>query len=99
MQTRTGIFVPIVCKYHVFGEVIGVGDIRHLASVVLTLQQSREHETMVNEFADALAQPFLLRAQLAGYPSSMFTECFRCTKGLEQPASKLFYQNKVTLDF
>ena len=31
------------------------------------------------------------RAQLAGYPTSMFTECFRYTKGLEQPASKLFY--------
>ena len=25
----------------------------------------------------------------------MFTECFRCTKGLEQPASMLFYQGKV----
>lgn len=87
--------MPIVHNIKSVRRIIDVGDIQQLTLVVLSLQQSREDKTLVNEFADALARPFLLRAQLAGYPRSMFTECFRCTKGLEQ-ASMLFYQGKVT---
>ena len=87
--------VPIVHNIKSVERIIGVGDVKQLAPVVLSCRQSREDKLMVNEFADGLAQPFLLRAQLVGYPCSLFTECFRCTKGLEQPASKLFYQGKV----
>lgn len=89
------LLLPIVHNIKSVKRIIGVGDVQQLTPVVLSLQQSRKDKSMVNEFADALARPFLLRAQLAGYPRNIFTKCFRYTKGLKQLASKLFYQGKV----
>ena len=97
--TQEGEFlIPIVVNLESLKRIIGVGDINQLAPVVMTLHKCRKDQTMVNEFAESLAQPFILRAQLARYLFSMFTECFWCTHGLEQPASELFYQNRVTTD-
>ena len=50
---------------------------------------------MINEFAEALVVPLIVRAQQTGFDTSMFMECFRCTAGLKQPVSKFLYNNLV----
>ena len=56
-------------------KIVGVGDLNQLASVIVTHKQKHEDGRMVNKFANALVQPFILRPQLAGLQGSMFHEC------------------------
>lgn len=89
------LLIPIASNMATVERFIGVGDGQQLAPVVLSHKQKNTSEGMINEFAEGLIQPLILRAQKAGLPVSMFKECFRCTAGLEQPSSKLFYNDKV----
>ena len=56
------LILPIVHNIESVKRIIGVGDIQQLTPVVLLLQQSHKDKTVVDQFADALAVPFLLRA-------------------------------------
>lgn len=87
--------IPICANIDSVEKIIGVGDAQQLPPVVKTLNKSRSDGTMINEFADSQVQPLILRLQLAGLQHEMLLECFRCTVGLEQPSSMLFYHNKV----
>jgi hypothetical protein len=87
--------IPIAMNLDSLERLICVGDTQQLAPVIRTHKKKSPGGCMINEFAEALVQPLIYRLQLAGIPSSMFLHCFRCTEGLEQPSSKLFYQNKV----
>lgn len=87
--------IPICANIKSVERVLGVGDAQQLPPVVKTLNKSRSDKTMINEFADSQVQPLILRLQLAGLQHEMLLECFRCTAGLEQPSSMLFYKDKV----
>lgn len=58
-------------------------------------QRRNSDRDMVNEFAEGQMQPLITRLQNAGLRVSLFQECHRCTAGLEQPSSKLFYNDQV----
>ena len=87
--------IPICSNIDSVERVLGVGDALQLPPVVKTLNKTRSDGTMINEFADSQVQPLILRLQHAGLQHQMLLECFRCTVGLEQPSSMLFYKNKV----
>lgn len=87
--------IPVCGNLGSIERLLGVGDAQQLAPVVKTYNKKRLDESMINEFAESQVQPLILRLQRAGLQHNMFLECFRCTAGLEQPSSKLFYQNRV----
>lgn len=87
--------IPVSANLESVERIISVGDAQQLAPVVKSCNKKLRDGRMVNEFADSLIQPLIFRLQLAGLQPSMFLECFRCTAGLEQPSSKLFYADKI----
>lgn len=89
------VLMPITYNLEILEMFVGVGDPHQLAPVIGTRKEKCEDGTMINQVANALVQPFIPRAQLAGFQGSMFCECFRCTEELHQPSSDLFYGGKV----
>lgn len=64
---------------------IGVGDHQQLQPVVLSRSRKNPDDTMINKFAESMVKTLIVCVQQAGLRNTMFTECFRCTEGLEQP--------------
>ena len=64
--------VPLVHNIETLERFIGVGDGKQLPPAVLSHKKKREDETMINEFAEALVIPLVVRAQWSGLDTSMF---------------------------
>lgn len=90
------LLIPITSFSDRIEHFLGVGDAQQFSPVIKTYNKKESDGSMVNEFADSLVQPLILRAQRAGLRIGLLMECFRCTAGLEQPSSRLFYNDKVT---
>ncbi|MCJ1268779.1 hypothetical protein MMC22_008667 [Lobaria immixta] len=65
--------IPIAHNIESVEKIVGVGDPNQLAPVIVTCKKKHGDGGMINEFANALVQPLILRAQLAGLQGSMFT--------------------------
>ena len=89
------LLIPVAANIDSLERFLGVGDAQQLPPVIVSHKRKSDQDTVVNEFSAILTQPLIHRVQQAGLKVSMLTECYRCTAGLEQPSSSLFYDNKV----
>lgn len=89
---EAGILIPVCSNLESIERILRVGDAQQLAPVVKTHNRLLSNGTVVNEFADLQVQSLILRLQRASLRHQC---CFRWIAGLEQPSSKLFYENKV----
>lgn len=85
--------VPLVYNIEFLEKSVGAGDEKQLLPVVLTHRKNARTRPWPRSLQMRLCNPSF--AQRASLDTSMFMECFRCTTGLEQPASKRSYNNLV----